>query len=70
MITESVERVDHRRRPEGKHPLPDRGRYGPRDDGQVGAQQRRRHRDGEICLVIVGERQNTSASVMLETCCA
>ena len=70
MVAESVERVDHRRRPEGLHPLRYRGRDGPRDDGQVRAQQRRCHRDGEVSLVVVGERQHACAGGMLETCCA
>ena len=70
MIAESVERVDHRRRPEGTHPLRDRGRDGPRDDGQVGTQQRRRHGDGEVGLVVVGQRQHAGAEGMVETGCA
>ncbi len=70
MLAESVERVDHRRRSEGTHPLRDRGGNGPRDDGQVGTQQRRRHGDGEIGLVVTGERQHAGAERMVETGCA
>ena len=70
MVAESVERVDHRRCAEGAHPLRDRGRDGPRDDGQVGPQQRRRHGDREVGLVVVGQRQHAGAEGMVETGCA
>ena len=58
MITESVEGVDHGRRPEGTHPFRYRGRDSPSDDGQVGTQQCRGHRDGEVGLIVIGQRQH------------
>ena len=67
MLAESVERVDHGRRPEGPHPFRDRGRDGPGDDGQVGTDQRRRHGDCEVGLVVVGQRQHAGAEGMVET---
>ena len=67
VVAEPVERVDHRRGAEGLHPLGDRGRDGPRDDGQVRTQQRRRHGDGEVGLVVVGQREHAGAERMVES---
>ena len=70
MLAKSVEGIHHRRRLEGTHPLSNGGRDGPRDNGQVGTQQRRRHRDCEIGLIVVGERQYAGTEGMVEPGCA
>ncbi len=61
VIAEAVERVDDRGLAECPHALRDLRQYRARDDRQVRAEQRRRHRDREVRLVVVGEGDHALA---------
>ncbi len=67
VVPETVERVHHRGRAEGLHPLADRGRDRPGHDRQLRPQQRGRHGDRQVGVVVVGERQHTRAVGVAES---
>jgi hypothetical protein len=64
VVTEAVEGVDHRGAAEGGQPLGDQRRRRPGEHREVRAQQGGGHGDGEVGLVVVGEREHPLAPRM------